>query len=448
LGEIFHRTRSEQGLEWTGERLVTGIGGRIESEHLHRYFLARSLCGGKDVLDIASGEGYGTSLLAQTAATATGVEIDPVSVEHASRTYQSGNLRYLQGDAACIPLNDQSVDIVVSFETIEHFLNQELFLREVRRVLRPGGFLIVSTPDSDTYSAASSAPNPYHKRELTRSEFLDELHAEFSNVLVLRQRQLSGSAILPEIAASGAAPFFLYEQRDTDTFEAYSQLPHAPYLIAIASNSQPPPVGSSIYIPINAPELPPHVTADLERLRVLEADVRKQAPLIEENIAELRRDASNAREEAKRVQILHDESLAAATRRENSLIQREDAVVREKNKLIDELIGERNDLSRTAKDLANQLKTADSLARHQVLAVRRLQHEAAEHEKQMAASRSHQADVQVLQHTNAILLREIADLRAGYDKLAKLIVPVWMRKLIPSSFRSPLRGLKRALRNG
>ncbi|HNP61759.1 MAG TPA: hypothetical protein PKM72_13020, partial [Nitrospirales bacterium] len=48
-------------LPWTGERYVPGVIGDIELEHLHRYYLARELAVGKDVLDIACGEGYGSA---------------------------------------------------------------------------------------------------------------------------------------------------------------------------------------------------------------------------------------------------------------------------------------------------------------------------------------------------------------------------------------------------
>lgn len=79
--------RAAQPLPFTGERMTSAVGGQIEVEHLHRYLIARDLCRDKDVLDIASGEGYGSALLAQTARGVVGVEIDPQSVAHASASY-------------------------------------------------------------------------------------------------------------------------------------------------------------------------------------------------------------------------------------------------------------------------------------------------------------------------------------------------------------------------
>jgi ubiquinone/menaquinone biosynthesis C-methylase UbiE len=139
MGEIIPRPIPPTPLPFTGERLTSDYGGQTEIEHLHRYLLARGWCRGKDVLDVASGEGYGTAMLAQVARSAVGVELAGEAVQHAAAAYARDNLRYMQGDARDIPLPDAACDVVVSFETIEHFQEQQRFLNEVRRVLRPGG---------------------------------------------------------------------------------------------------------------------------------------------------------------------------------------------------------------------------------------------------------------------------------------------------------------------
>ncbi len=85
-----------EALQWTGERLVTTLQNETKFEHLHRYALAQSFSKAKAVLDIASGEGYGSNLLAAVAASVTGVDIDPDATAAASRKYVRPNLRYLQ----------------------------------------------------------------------------------------------------------------------------------------------------------------------------------------------------------------------------------------------------------------------------------------------------------------------------------------------------------------
>ncbi len=112
----FRFPRPPKSLEFTGERLTSAVEGQIEFEHYHRYCLARDLCAGSDVLDVASGEGYGTAILAGVARSITGVDIDPVAVTHAEASYARSNLRFVQGDVLALPLNKASVDAVVSFE--------------------------------------------------------------------------------------------------------------------------------------------------------------------------------------------------------------------------------------------------------------------------------------------------------------------------------------------
>jgi SAM-dependent methyltransferase len=104
-------------LEFTGERMTSAIEGQIEHERLHRYCLARDLCLGLDVLDVASGEGYGSAILAGVARSVVGVDIDEGSVAHAREAYHLENLRFLQGSAIELPVENASVDAVVSFET-------------------------------------------------------------------------------------------------------------------------------------------------------------------------------------------------------------------------------------------------------------------------------------------------------------------------------------------
>jgi len=246
VGEIFERAMPAIPLEWTGERLTTATSGQAELEHLHRYFLARNFCRGLDVLDVASGEGYGTALLAQVARSAIGVEISADATAHAYRAYSAPNLRFLTGDACRLPLKDASVDAVVSFETIEHFYEHEQFLAEVCRVLRADGFFIVSSPERDVYSPSGSSANPYHVRELTKAEFEALLQTSFSHVYLMAQRPMLGSAIVSDGSASGRA--LTFEKRGPRHYEASEGLPRPMYLVAIASNHSIANVPDSLYI--------------------------------------------------------------------------------------------------------------------------------------------------------------------------------------------------------
>ncbi len=135
---------------FTGERFVPGIDdAELAMEHYQRYYSALPLVRGKKVLDAACGEGYGTALLAKAAAHVTGIDISPDAIARAKGSYsQEGRVRFIEGSIAELPLEDYSIDVVVSFETIEHVPEdiQHKFLDEIARVLKKDGFLIMSTP--------------------------------------------------------------------------------------------------------------------------------------------------------------------------------------------------------------------------------------------------------------------------------------------------------------
>ncbi len=242
---IFKVLSPERSMEFTGERMTTAIEGEIEFEHFHRYCLARDLCPGFDVLDVASGEGYGSSILATVARNVTGVDVDPAAIAHARTTYPGENLRFVEGSALDLPIGDASVDAVVSFETLEHVREHARFMAEVKRVLRSGGKLIVSTPERAVYSARGEPVNKYHLLELTAAEFDSLLRANFRHVLILSQRAILGSLI---VAAEGGGPWRSYERRSLEYIEASAGLTRAPFLVAIASDKELSQTPSSVYL--------------------------------------------------------------------------------------------------------------------------------------------------------------------------------------------------------
>ena len=246
MGEIFRREIAANPEPFTGERLTSAFGGQVQIEHYHRYLFARSRVAGLDVLDVASGEGYGSALLAQVARSVIGIEYSGPTVASAAANFPRSNLRFLQADARRLPLADASVNTVVSFETIEHFDRQDDFVSEVRRVLHPDGSFIVSTPDRDTYSPVGAPPNPFHVRELSETELVALLREHFRYVVVMRQRSVSGSALLTDIDSS--VPPLVFDRRGDSHFEACTGLPRAPYVVAVASDCKPLPLPPSLYV--------------------------------------------------------------------------------------------------------------------------------------------------------------------------------------------------------
>ena len=118
-------------------------------------------------------------------------------VEHARRKYgDHPRLSFEIGTCSEIPLDDASVDLVVSFETLEHHGEHDQMLREVKRVLRPGGTLVISTPDRLYYTILPKASNPYHHKELFKEEFRSLLQSYFSRVDLFEQKICHASVMI------------------------------------------------------------------------------------------------------------------------------------------------------------------------------------------------------------------------------------------------------------
>ena len=163
-------------LPLTGERTVPGLD--IENYWFRRhevvYQRLAGRCTGRDVLEAGFGEGYGADLLAGVARQVIGVDYDDSAVAHVRARYPRVEVR--QGNLADLPLPDASVDVVVNFQVIEHLWDQSQFVAECRRVLRPGGVLLMSTPNRITFTPDSDTPiNPFHTRELNAAELTELL---------------------------------------------------------------------------------------------------------------------------------------------------------------------------------------------------------------------------------------------------------------------------------
>jgi SAM-dependent methyltransferase len=158
-------------LPLTGERTVPGIPEENYWFRRHEavYQALRDRCAGALVLEAGCGEGYGAGMLAEVAAGVLALDLDPVTTAHAARRYPRTGVA--RADLVALPVRDARCDVVVSLQVIEHLWEQERFLRECLRVLRPGGTLMLSTPNRLTFSPGRDTPlNPFHTRELAAAE--------------------------------------------------------------------------------------------------------------------------------------------------------------------------------------------------------------------------------------------------------------------------------------
>ena len=183
-------------LEFTGERFTPECEREIWYEHYHRYALAARWCVNKRTLDAACGEGYGSAMLSMSATSVEGVDISQQAVGHAKQRY--GHLpgtEFQVADCTRLPYGDEEFDRVVSFETLEHLAEHDELLAEFKRVLKPEGCLILSSPDKATYSDNQDSVNEYHVKELYRDELEVLIGRHFPAYRLLGQKLMFHSAI-------------------------------------------------------------------------------------------------------------------------------------------------------------------------------------------------------------------------------------------------------------
>lgn len=172
-------------LPLTGERTVPGV--EVENywfqRHVAAYRWAATRCVGRDVVDSGSGQGYGTAMLRQVARSAVGVELVPDVVDHARLAHPGTT--YRQADVCDTGLPAGGTDVVVNLQVIEHLPDVGRFLLEQHRILRPGGELVVATPNRLTFTPHDHSHdrdpddrtpvNIFHVEEFTAAELVQRL---------------------------------------------------------------------------------------------------------------------------------------------------------------------------------------------------------------------------------------------------------------------------------
>ena len=237
-------------LLFTGERLVTSVSqeqAQIVYEHLHRYFFASQICKDLSVVDVASGEGYGSNILAQVASSVIGVDKDIKSIKHASKKYKRSNLKYIAADCVSMPIQSKTVDVVVSFETIEHIFEHQDFINEIKRILKPDGVLIISSPDKAEYSDRSGNKNTFHLGELYRNDFLNLLGKNFQNTKSFQQRLVGASYIAADVHNRDVAVTYGTFSGDFNGGTFNEGINEGLYILAVCSNSHIPNLKAGVF---------------------------------------------------------------------------------------------------------------------------------------------------------------------------------------------------------
>ncbi len=261
---------AEPMLEWTGERFLPWIDEpTIAYEHLHRYAYAAQFVAGKRVLDLGSGEGYGSNTLAATASSVVGVDLDEAAIRHANTKYGALNLSFMLGSITDVPIPEEhTFDVIVCFEAIEHVEDHEALLRGIEKLLADDGLLIISTPNSEAYPANIGEGNPFHEKELSLGEFRELLDRHYTHTRYLGQRALPASSIWPVEGQSAEPPSEFFVERNSSGFALTEPDTRRPvYLLAIASNVGAEGRIQESVLFDNSDALAAHVAKRLQELR-------------------------------------------------------------------------------------------------------------------------------------------------------------------------------------
>jgi SAM-dependent methyltransferase len=234
------------------EHLANDPTSELWGEHRARYRFAGQWARGCRVLDVACGAGFGLQLLEQAGAYPIGMDLDPRALAEAHALEPEARL--VRADAARLPLPDASFDLVTSFETLEHVPDACALLSELRRVLRPGGRLVLSTPNR-AFGPPEHHQNPFHVREFEADELRQLLQRTFSTVHLFSQRPSSAYRYVPYLLVEpGYAPAEL----------AWKLLNRLPFrlknAIALALSGRPFYPGETDYCFVESPAaVPSHV---------------------------------------------------------------------------------------------------------------------------------------------------------------------------------------------
>jgi SAM-dependent methyltransferase len=173
-------------LQLTGERTLPDVPEENYwfRRHLVVYEWIAARVGGRRVVDLACGEGYGSAVLARTAAAVVGVDANPEAFEHARLRYAAPNLLF---ERDMIELWEGDVDCVVFLQTIEHVQDPDGVLDRLRGLVGPGGVAYVSTPNVLTLApkGAERSGNPWHVREYRATEYRALCERHFGGVELL-----------------------------------------------------------------------------------------------------------------------------------------------------------------------------------------------------------------------------------------------------------------------
>lgn len=154
--------------------------------HSFAYTQAAVLAQDKEVLDLGCNTGYGTEILSRSARKVVGVDVSDGAVAQAKSKYGNQGIEFHCIDGKSLPFEDGRFDLIVSCQVIEHIVDHDVFLNELKRVLSPTGAVLFTTPNSVLRLDPGMKPwNKFHVREFDSDQLKALLEAHFGHVGVL-----------------------------------------------------------------------------------------------------------------------------------------------------------------------------------------------------------------------------------------------------------------------
>ena len=360
-------------MEFTGERVIPGeVDPDLWNEHLSRYAFAarfaKLLLGGRRaapngsvqttavpgataaggspasavlrVLDAGCGSGYGTAHLASLDPTlqVVGIDHNEEALAYARAHYAGPNLRFARGDCMALEFPDGEFDLVVAFEVLEHLSEPTKFLEQVRRVLRPSGHLLVSTPNRRYYSEERGYVNPFHTREYDASEFDGLLAGFFPERVIFAQNHAPAIVFF---SCGGTTPCSReYGSKGAVQFDASPEAADQPhFLVAVCSQQMGTVPEPFVFVPsagnvLRERELHLHrLEVDAERLNLELEHARQLLEARQQELEErtawarsLESDVARAREALSKLQQEFDERTAWARSLESDVARAREAL--------------------------------------------------------------------------------------------------------------------------
>jgi hypothetical protein len=286
--------------------------------HTARYAVAKPVCQGRDVLDIACGEGYGSALLKEWgAASVDGVDISEDAIKSATEHFERPGIRFKAGRAedATKIFSDRTYDLIISLETFEHVDDPKIYLREIKALAKPNAVIIISCPNDHWYYPSDDQGNPFHKRKYTFQECREICEAILGPATWRFGGPSVGFMATPGYLKDGLAP----DQTAMMSFDTVADT----VLLPPDPGTAPSPEFSSYFVGIwGAPNLPLSAAIYPTSMKVLESGFfsggvfKRELDMIKTEIVDLKRELDAAKRE-----IRLDRFKIKAIQAENSLVR-------------------------------------------------------------------------------------------------------------------------------